>query len=636
MALPVGVTSALAHIDAPVSFGGTPAKVYLEVVPNIRLNHIATGTPLANFIDVRTPGIGDPATVTLPHTDQAGFQDESGLPVTNWSYAATIRYELDGQLIHVPTKHFQILTGQTDVDLALIPVGEPTEIILGNVAFVSSLNGRSGAVTLTSGDLGDPIELSGENLNSLLFTKDYVQSQSGEATLALNYPIASKPGFLRSRKGTNGIVTHEYTTTDDIVYVRRWNGTTWTGWAQIASFVDPGGDRIVFWDDSADTFMPLTFSSPLVISGTALSVSASTESLSGRVELATAAETLTGTDLTRAVHPAGLKGALDLKNNVVALGYRARTGTDDPSLYPLGISNFLASSGDAWVWPDSASFKHVMTLRQTFGTGTGGTIQYASDYADNTKPIYYRVWDSDDTAWGGWYRLATTAYVDALIAGLTKASVGLANVDNTSDAAKPVSTAQQTALNLKANLASPTFTGTVGGITKSMVGLGNVDNTSDLAAPISTATQSALDAKAPIASPTFTGTVSGVTKAMVGLGNVDNTSDLAAPISTATQTALDLKQNVGRAIRAVTANTTVDALTDDIILVNSTTTRTISLPDPANAVAGKLYTVKNINTASATVVSLGTSKTLDGAASQSLAQWAKAMYVTTGAQWYTV
>lgn len=35
----------------------------------------------------------------------------------------------------------------------------------------------------------------------------------------------------------------------------------------------------------------------------------------------------------------------------------------------------------------------------------------------------------------------------------------LGNVNNTSDANKPVSTAQQTALNLKANLASPTFTG---------------------------------------------------------------------------------------------------------------------------------------------------------------------------------
>ena len=127
------------------------------------------------------------------------------------------------------------------------------------------------------------------------------------------------------------------------------------------------------------------------------------------------------------------------------------------------------------------------------------------------------------------------------VSGITKTMVGLSNVDNTSDANKPVSTPQQTALDLKANIASPTFTGTVSGITKAMVGLSNVDNTSDLNKPISTATQTALDLKANLASPTFTGTVSGITKAMVGLGNVDNTSDADKPISTATQTALDLK-----------------------------------------------------------------------------------------------
>jgi hypothetical protein len=43
---------------------------------------------------------------------------------------------------------------------------------------------------------------------------------------------------------------------------------------------------------------------------------------------------------------------------------------------------------------------------------------------------------------------------------LTKSDVGLGSVDNTSDAGKPVSTAQQTALDLKANIASPTLTGT--------------------------------------------------------------------------------------------------------------------------------------------------------------------------------
>jgi hypothetical protein len=124
---------------------------------------------------------------------------------------------------------------------------------------------------------------------------------------------------------------------------------------------------------------------------------------------------------------------------------------------------------------------------------------------------------------------------------LTKSNIGLGSVDNTTDLLKPVSTATQSALDLKAPLASPTFTGTVSGIDKTMVGLGSVDNTTDLLKPVSTATQSALDLKAPLASPTFTGTVSGIDKTMVGLGSVDNTTDLLKPVSTATQSALDLK-----------------------------------------------------------------------------------------------
>ncbi len=54
----------------------------------------------------------------------------------------------------------------------------------------------------------------------------------------------------------------------------------------------------------------------------------------------------------------------------------------------------------------------------------------------------------------------------------------------------------QTQIDDKAPIESPTFTGTVSGITKDMVGLANADNTSDANKPISTATQSALDLKA--------------------------------------------------------------------------------------------------------------------------------------------
>jgi len=163
-------------------------------------------------------------------------------------------------------------------------------------------------------------------------------------------------------------------------------------------------------------------------------------------------------------------------------------------------------------------------------------------YADNAVTVHNQdstgVHGITDTAalvtLSGTQQLANKTLMSPLIntpSGLTKTDVGLANVDNTSDASKPVSSAAQTALDLKAPIADPTFTGTVSGITKAMVGLGQVDNISDLNKPISTLAQAALDAKAPLANPEFTGVVYGITKAMVGLDQANNTADLDKPVS---------------------------------------------------------------------------------------------------------
>ena len=120
-------------------------------------------------------------------------------------------------------------------------------------------------------------------------------------------------------------------------------------------------------------------------------------------------------------------------------------------------------------------------------------------------------------------KLADGAVTDSKVAmGINPTKVGLGNVNNTSDANKPVSTATQTALNLKANLASPTFTGTVSGIDKAMVGLGNVDNTTDLNKPVSTATQTALNLKA------------NVTDVTTSLGLKEDLSNKSSDIATDT------------------------------------------------------------------------------------------------------
>ena len=109
----------------------------------------------------------------------------------------------------------------------------------------------------------------------------------------------------------------------------------------------------------------------------------------------------------------------------------------------------------------------------------------------------------------------------------------------------------RSALNVKAPINNPSFTGTVSGVDKNMVGLGSVDNTSDANKPISTATQTALNGKENTIPSGTTGqyyrgdkTFQTLDKSVVDLGNVDNTSDANKPVSTATQTALNLKVNI--------------------------------------------------------------------------------------------
>ena len=86
-------------------------------------------------------------------------------------------------------------------------------------------------------------------------------------------------------------------------------------------------------------------------------------------------------------------------------------------------------------------------------------------------------------------------------------------------------TSLDTELTKKAYSNNPFFTGTVYGVTKVMVGLGNVDNTSDANKPISDATQTALNAKANTGSAntftapqTFTGTTAAA-PAIAGAGD---------------------------------------------------------------------------------------------------------------------
>jgi hypothetical protein len=106
-------------------------------------------------------------------------------------------------------------------------------------------------------------------------------------------------------------------------------------------------------------------------------------------------------------------------------------------------------------------------------SSTIATKQYSDDAVSTHNDDTSNVHGIADTSLLATKSYADTAEADAItaagtaadskiataVAALTKSSVGLGNVDNTSDANKPVSTAAQTALNAKLNLSGGTLTG---------------------------------------------------------------------------------------------------------------------------------------------------------------------------------
>jgi hypothetical protein len=110
-------------------------------------------------------------------------------------------------------------------------------------------------------------------------------------------------------------------------------------------------------------------------------------------------------------------------------------------------------------------------------------------------PTYYLAQNED--VYNAGYNTDLLAYQHWVLYGRSEGRPG--NVGNT---AIPPTTHSflrtlrynvQDQLDSKVSSYNPVFSGTVTGLTKSMVGLSNVDNTSDVNKPVSTAQQAALD-----------------------------------------------------------------------------------------------------------------------------------------------
>ena len=179
-------------------------------------------------------------------------------------------------------------------------------------------------------------------------------------------------------------------------------------------------------------------------------------------------------------------------------------------------------------------------------------------------------------------------------------------------------------LALKAPINNPSFTGTVTGVTKAMVDLGNVDNTSDANKPVSDAAQTALDLKenasnksdASLGTSTILYPTQNAVKtyvdSQVALGTPDATSSVKGKL----QLAGDLDGTAAlpsiKTSAITTAKLAADAVTSAKIadgeIVNADISTSAAIADSklatiatANKVSNSATTATNANTASAIV-----------------------------------
>jgi hypothetical protein len=162
-----------------------------------------------------------------------------------------------------------------------------------------------------------------------------------------------------------------------------------------------------------------------------------------------------------------------------------------PGTGETGKIYIAQDTGWEYRWSGSTYIRIVASPGSTDAVPEGTTNLYFSDARAQSALV---------TALAGKVPITRQVNGHALNADVTvsKADVGLSNADNTSDVNKPVSTAQQTALDLKAPLASPALTGAPTAPTPSAAS----NNTR-------VATTAYVDAadnlKAPLASPALTG-----------------------------------------------------------------------------------------------------------------------------------
>lgn len=360
----------------------------------------------------------------------------------------TARFVLDGATTQPPTVRFNVPAGETihlDRIVSLPPVA-PVTVVVSTEAALRAEAAAAEAEALIEGGIGPAVEA--------YLTEN--PPTSGGSDIDAWSDVAALPGFPTTFAPTIGSTSSTAAAGNDprLSDTRVPTDSSVTN-AKVAS------NAAISLDKTADsaTRLAMTAAERTKLTGIATSATAnSTDSALRDRSTHTGSQTsATISDFTEAVQDA-VAGFL--------------SGTSGVSVTYDDTNNTLTLTGSGAAGIDAEGVRDAIGVAMV---GAGNITVVANDAADTIT-------------------ISTTATVNATDAALRDRST------HTGTQAQSTITNLTTDLAAKAPLNSPAFTGTPTGITKSHIGLPNVDNTSDANKPVSTAQATAINARVPISS----------------------------------------------------------------------------------------------------------------------------------------
>ena len=312
------------------------------------------------------------------------------------------------------------------------------------------------------------------------------------------------------------------------------------------------------------------------------------------------------TGLAQKMNTTDVNAALALKSNATevntALASKISTADATAALNlkldanKVGVASGVASLNALGKVPTdqipAISFSSVKVLASeaemlALSSAVIGSVVIRTDESKN-----YVLAQSNPAVRANWIQLLTPAAPVQTVNGMTgdisitKSSIGLDNVQNTTDSSKPISTLTQNALDTKVDKVTGKVLSTNDYTTTEKTKLAGITGTNtgdqDLSAY---ATTTALAAKAPLASPNFTGTVSA---GVISATSITAPTYASAP-KTLTYTGSTINWNPAQGLNAAITLTQNSSLSFTgappvgsygtvVLTQDATGTRTISLP----------------------------------------------------------